>query len=90
MGACKSEVTVASRSSWYRYYAGYSRAFVTDTIDHLGLTKGSTILDPWNGSGTTTAVAAEAGYEVVGFDAESSARSGGARPTAGARHRPEY
>lgn len=63
------KLSVAGRSSWYKYYAGYSRPFVTDTLVHLGLAKGSTILDPWNGSGTTTAVAAEAGHDVIGFDA---------------------
>lgn len=58
-----------ARTGWYRYYAGYSRDFVREVLDHLRLETGATILDPWNGSGTTTAVANEAGYGVAGFDA---------------------
>ena len=49
-----------------RYYAGYSRSFVEDI---LGLwPKNALVLDPWNGSGTTTTVAAESGLECVGID----------------------
>ena len=53
-------------SSGYRYYAGYSRTFVRDI---LGLwPKHTLVLDPWNGSGTTTTVAAELGLACVGVD----------------------
>lgn len=58
----------AARANWYRYYAGYSTQFVRDVLAHLGLPDGATILDPWNGSGTTTAVASESGYRVIGYD----------------------
>lgn len=50
----------ASRG-WYRYYAGYSTGFVRDTLRSLPLPENSLILDPWNGSGTTTYVAAQTG-----------------------------
>ncbi len=43
--------------SWYRYYAGFSADFVRDVIRRLDLTAGDLVADPWNGSGTTTAVA---------------------------------
>lgn len=54
--------------SWYGYYAGYSPNFVRDVLTFLELPKDSLILDPWNGSGTTTQVAASLGYNFVGFD----------------------
>jgi hypothetical protein len=58
-----------ARANWYRYYAGYSTQFVRDVLDHLDLPKRATVLDPWNGSGTTTATASEAGFGVTGYDA---------------------
>jgi hypothetical protein len=59
----------SARTNWYRYYAGYSTQFVRDVLDHLELTNGATVLDPWNGSGTTTATASESGFGVIGYDA---------------------
>ena len=50
----------------YRYYAGYSRTFVRDILSHWP--RHSLVLDPWNGSGTTTTVAAELGIDSVGVD----------------------
>lgn len=53
-------------ASWYSYYAGFSSEFVEDVISarkHRGI-----ILDPWNGSGTTTQVAHERGHAAVGYD----------------------
>jgi len=55
-------------TSWYNYYAGYSVAFVRDILHLLHLPEGAQILDPWNGSGTTTVVAHEQGYKAIGFD----------------------
>jgi len=54
---------------WYPYYAGYTEGFVDDVISTLDITAGSTILDPWNGSGTTTVRAAAAGCRAIGLDA---------------------
>lgn len=56
------------RASWYEYYAGYSTLFVADALAFADLGPGSRVLDPWNGSGTTTQVAAEQGYQTFGFD----------------------
>jgi hypothetical protein len=59
------------KSDWYGYYAGYSTAFVKDTLAALvGSSKepSARILDPWNGSGTTTAIAVSQGYEAIGLD----------------------
>ena len=42
----------------YHYYAGYSDEFVEDIIkSYFSLSTKDTILDLWNGSGTTTKVA---------------------------------
>lgn len=55
--------------AWYDYYAGYSVDFVSDVLAAFSTrTKPSLVLDPWNGSGTTTAVAANAGHASVGMD----------------------
>ncbi|MEA2682261.1 MAG: hypothetical protein QOK05_589 [Chloroflexota bacterium] len=51
-----------------KYYAGYDAGFVTDLLPILGVTKGSLLLDPWNGAGTTTTVAHGAGVPAIGFD----------------------
>jgi len=56
-------------SDWYRFYAGYSHDFVEDALETLGVKPGATILDPWNGSGTTTFVAHQLGFSPIGFDA---------------------
>ena len=53
-------------STGYRYYPGYSRAFVHDILAEWP--SHEVVLDPWNGSGATTAVAAELGLECVGID----------------------
>lgn len=52
--------------NWYRYYAGYSSAFVNSLLDQL--TGIDTLLDPWNGTGTSTVVAASRQISAVGYD----------------------
>lgn len=54
--------------SWYPYYAGYSPGFARNVLSMLALPPGATVLDPWNGAGTTTLVADELGYRAIGFD----------------------
>lgn len=60
------------KSDWYGYYAGFSTDFVRDSLHALApVSDGGTpirVLDPWNGSGTTTAIAAAQGYETIGLD----------------------
>ena len=53
-------------SAGYRYYPGYARSFVRDILAEWP--RGDVILDPWNGSGATTAVAAELGLQCIGID----------------------
>ena len=59
------------KSDWYGYYAGYSANFTRDTLAAIVRPDDSSttrVLDPWNGSGTTTAIAAAQGYEAIGLD----------------------
>lgn len=59
-----------SRAGWYPYYAGYSPQFVSDVIDRLNLRHPTAVvLDPWNGSGTTTSVCSQLGVPSIGYDA---------------------
>ncbi len=54
--------------SWFPYYAGYAPSFVSDTLLGLGSKPGWKILDPWNGSGTTSSIADQFGCQVFGYD----------------------
>src|SRR5208282_3970162 len=56
------------RDRWFPYYAGFSSEFAKQLIASSSLAKGSALMDPWNGSGTTTSFAALNGYKAVGFD----------------------
>lgn len=53
--------------AWYRYYAGYSAGFVEQALKAAG-EETRLVLDPWNGTGTTTVVAASKTIPAVGFD----------------------
>lgn len=53
---------------WHPYYAGYAERFVESAIEHLSLTPGQLVLDPWNGSGTTALVAQRRGIAEIGLD----------------------
>ena len=61
-------ISKMSKSSWYDYYAGYSPDFVQDVLTYLNLSNDAVVLDPWNGSGTTTQVAEDIGYFAIGYD----------------------
>ena len=52
----------------FPYYAGYSKGFTEQLLHSMPLAKGAIILDPWNGSGTTTDIAAALGFNGVGVD----------------------
>jgi len=54
--------------SIYRYYAGFRRDFAREALTAVGAGVGTTVMDPWNGSGTTTAAARELGCVGYGFD----------------------
>jgi hypothetical protein len=61
-----------SNHGWFDYYAGYADAFVEDVIGVLS-GHAKTVLDPWNGAGTTTAAAARAGLTTIGLDVNPAA-----------------
>jgi hypothetical protein len=61
--------------SVYRYYAGYPTEFVSSLLDDLGVRTGETVLDPWNGAGTTTEVCAFRGINSIGIDANPFMRT---------------
>jgi hypothetical protein len=56
------------RTSWSNYYAGYSDRFVKSALDELKLRPEAHVLDPWNGSGTTTDVCNQVGLRSTGID----------------------
>lgn len=53
---------------WYDYYADYSARFVEDVLTHLAIPQTAIVLDPWNGSGTTTQVSEDKGFLAFGYD----------------------
>lgn len=56
------------KDGFYHFYPGYSTEFVKDILQYWDLPKDSVILDPWNGSGTTTEAAKDLGYHAKGYD----------------------
>lgn len=63
--------TKSSQTDWdgfFPYYAGFPEAFAHDIISSANLPKGSIILDPWNGSGTTTFAATTHAFHSIGLD----------------------
>lgn len=65
------QYTSASKSREQRvfpYYAGYSEEFAESVIDELKLHQDSVILDPWNGSGTTSIASYKKGFKSIGVD----------------------
>jgi len=60
--------SAAPDAASYSYYAGYSLSFAERLIQHLPFDTDPIILDPWNGSGTTTFAAAKNGFRSHGCD----------------------
>jgi tRNA G10 N-methylase Trm11 len=54
--------------TWFPYYAGFSEQWAALALGALALRNDAVVLDPWNGSGTTTRMAALMGYEAQGID----------------------
>lgn len=55
-------------AGWYYYYAGYSPEFAKALLESSGLRPHSVVVDPWNGSGTTTEIASALGFRAHGYD----------------------
>lgn len=53
---------------FFPYYAGYPESFARALLKSAGLPKEAVVLDPWNGSGTTTFSASQLGLVSRGFD----------------------
>ncbi|MBH5398440.1 site-specific DNA-methyltransferase [Bradyrhizobium sp. CNPSo 4010] len=62
------QTTTERQSSLFPYYAGFSEAFVRDVLDALQASSDQVVLDPWNGSGTTTSIAGQSGLQSIGID----------------------
>lgn len=52
----------------FPYYAGYSKTFAKALLKSAEMQPGSTVLDPWNGAGTSTSASTELGLRSVGCD----------------------
>ena len=58
----------SEESNFYDFYASYTDSFAIDVIRNLTPNPDSIVLDPWNGSGTTTFAAGSLGFKAVGLD----------------------
>lgn len=52
----------------YPFYPGFTENFARSLLQSSGIDKNATVMDPWNGSGTTTTAAAKLGIGSQGFD----------------------
>lgn len=57
-----------SWEGFFPYYAGYPESFARELLSSAGLPRTSCILDPWNGSGTTTFAASSLKLDAIGVD----------------------
>lgn len=60
-----------TRSGWdsfFPYYAGYPAKFAGAVLADAHLPSGAVVLDPWNGTGTTTLAASRLGLQSIGCD----------------------
>ena len=62
------DTTNLPRHRWYYYKEGFSPTLVEKAIEQTGLVKDDLIIDPFNGSGTTTLTASLLGYKSVGIE----------------------
>jgi DNA methylase len=53
---------------FFPYYAGYPEVFAHELLQSADLPKSSRVLDPWNGSGTTTFAASKLMLNAIGVD----------------------
>jgi DNA modification methylase len=59
---------VLPRHRWYYYKEGFSPDIVEKAIELSGINKNDIIIDPFNGSGTTTLTSALKGYKSLGIE----------------------
>ncbi len=69
LGYSNADTTVEMpRHRWYFYKEGFSPHLVEQAIELSGIEKNDVIIDPFNGSGTTTLTASLKGYKSVGIE----------------------
>lgn len=61
-------VSRTSRDGLYPYYAGFAYRFARSILASCAPASNAVVLDPWNGSGTTTAAASDLELASIGFD----------------------
>lgn len=64
----RSRKLLSSWEGFFPYYAGYPETFAHAVLSSARLPAGATVLDPWNGSGTTTHTASRLGFAAHGLD----------------------
>jgi hypothetical protein len=64
----RTSYVVRGWHGFFPYYAGYPEPFARAVLGSAGLAKNAVVLDPWNGSGTTTFAASRLGLASRGFD----------------------
>lgn len=62
------DTTGLARHRWYYYKEGFSPNLVEQAIAFTGINKNDLIIDPFNGSGTTTLTASLNGYKSLGIE----------------------
>ena len=60
--------TELPRHRWYYYKEGFSPLLVENAIEQVGIQKDDLIVDPFNGSGTTTLTASLKGHKSLGIE----------------------
>jgi len=53
---------------WYRFAYAYSDRVITGLVDEFGITEDDLLIDPFNGTGTTTLSAKKLGIDSIGTD----------------------
>lgn len=61
-------VETAGMADVFPYYAGFSFEWAQNRLVSLSLNESACVLDPWNGSGTTTLAAQTSGFYSIGID----------------------
>ncbi|MBU1052542.1 MAG: site-specific DNA-methyltransferase [Proteobacteria bacterium] len=62
------DTTNLPRHRWYYYKEGFSPTLVEKAIEQTGVARDDLIIDPFNGSGTTTLTASLLGHKSVGIE----------------------
>jgi DNA modification methylase len=62
------DTTELARHRWYYYKEGFSPNLVKEVIEQSGVAKNDLIIDPFNGSGTTTLTASLLGFNSIGIE----------------------